>query len=416
MPKAGGGSRQFGRAGVLVLIVAVAVGATSSSASLARKAPIAKPKPAPEPLTATASPVTIPVATTTTNPQPPLTVIKVTPANRATGIGFRAPIVVTYNRPPGLGTPVPAVSPPTTGQWDETGDQLRFIPTNDWDFDSTYRVTIPVSGLPVSGAPVRGGKGGTRAVEVKFTTRLPSVLTLQQYLAMLGYLPLRFTPAGSVDNRKAVLEQEPANPDLLPVNPQAGTFAWAYPGTPVSLQQQWQPGQLNLLTTGAVMQFEMAQGMVADGVPSAAVWHALVDAVAKRQMDTSPYDYVIVSESLPETLYVWQNGGFIYNTLVNTGVPGAYTPQGTWPVVYKQNPNLMKGCDVDGSCYSVWVAYASYFLPSVGDAIHAYPRYGYGYPQSNGCVEVDPSAGAIVYGYDPVGTLVTVSSWVGPAQ
>ena len=58
------------------------------------------------------------------------------------------------------------------------------------------------------------------------------------------------------------------------------------------------------------MQFEMAQGMVADGVASAPVWHALVDAVAKHQMDTSPYDYVIVSESLPETLYVWQDGKF----------------------------------------------------------------------------------------------------------
>jgi L,D-transpeptidase catalytic domain len=164
------------------------------------------------------------------------------------------------------------------------------------------------------------------------------------------------------------------------------------------------------------MQFEMAEGMVPDGVVGTAVWHGLLDAVAKRQMNASPYNYVVVSESLPETLYVWQDGKFIYNTLTNTGVPGAYTPQGTWPVVYKQNPNLMKGCDVNGYCYSVWVAYASYFLPSVGDAIHAYPRYGYGYPQSNGCVEVEPSQGAVVYGYDPVGTLVTVSSWVGPAQ
>jgi hypothetical protein len=133
-------------------------------------------------------------------------------------------------------------------------------------------------------------------------------------------------------------------------------------------------------------------------------------------MDAGPYNYLIVSESLPETLYVWQDGKFAYSTLTNTGVPGAATPQGTWPVAYKQNPNLMKGCDVNGFCYSVWVAYASYFLPSVGDAVHGYPRYSYGYPQSNGCVEVAPSQGAMVYRYDPVGTLVTVSSWVGPAQ
>jgi peptidoglycan hydrolase-like protein with peptidoglycan-binding domain len=406
VPNVGGRSRRLGRTGVLVLVVAVALGATSSTASLTGKAPVAKTKPVAAAHTAAAPPITIPVATTTTNPSPVLTVMNVTPPNRATGIGFRAPIVVTYNRAPGLATPLPAISPPMTGQWDETARHLKFIPTNDWEFDTTYRVRIPVS----------GGNAGTGLVVVKFTTRLPSVLTLQQDLAMLGYLPLRFTPTGDADNRKAVLEAEPTSPELVPVNPLAGTFSWAYPGTPVSLQQQWQPGQLNLLTTGAVMQFEMAQGMVADGLASAPVWHALIEAAAKHQMDTSPFDYVIVSESLPETLYVWQDGSFIYNTLVNTGVPGAYTPQGTWPVVYKQNPNLMKGCDIDGSCYSVWVAYASYFLPSVGDAIHAYPRYGYGYPQSNGCVEVDPAAGAVVYGYDPVGTLVTVSSWVGPAQ
>ena len=125
-------------------------------------------------------------------------------------------------------------------------------------------------------------------------------------------------------------------------------------------------------------------------------------------MDTKPYDYV--SESVPETLSVWQDGKLVFKTFTNTGVPGAAAPQGTWPVAYKQNPNLMKGCDPNRSCYAVWVAYASYFLPSLGDAIHAYPRAGYGYPQSNGCVEVPLWQGAIVYGYDPVGTLVTVTS------
>jgi peptidoglycan hydrolase-like protein with peptidoglycan-binding domain len=406
VPKVPGRSGQLGRVALLALVVAVGLGATASSASLGGKKAAARPERPAVHVPTTAPPITIPVATTTATASPPLAVLKVTPADHATGVGFRAPVVVTYNRPPGLGTPVPTVSPHMPGQWDQTGDQLEFVPTGYWEFDTTYRVTLPV---------VRSDPGASSVV-VEFTTGLPSVLVLQQYLAMLGYLPLRFTPTGEIANRKAVLGREPTDADLLPVFPLAGTFTWAYPGTPVSLQQQWQPGQQNAVTTGAVMQFELDQGLVPDGVASGPVWHALVAAVAKREMDTSPYDYVIVSESLPETLYVWQDGRFVYNTLTNTGVPGAATPQGTWPVVYKQNPNLMKGCDVDGFCYSVWVAYASYFLPSVGDAIHAYPRYGYGYPQSNGCVEVDPAAGAVVYGYDPVGTLVTVSSWVGPAQ
>lgn len=346
---------------------------------------------------------------TTTAPKkvPRFTVVKVTPGHHAQDVPFRAPITVTFNRAPSSPTALlPTISPRMVGLWVQNGDRLVFRPRAKWRMGTTYRVTVP--------APPRGAfKGHT---VVRFTTALPPVLLLQQYLAMLGYLPLRFTPAGDLDNREAALARLPTTSGLVPETPLAGTFSWAYPNIPASLADQWHPGQANVLTMGAVMQFEDAEGLAPDGVAGPQVWHALVDAVAKRQMDTSPYNYIIVSESLPETLYVWQDGSFVYNTLVNTGVPGASTPQGTWPVAYKQDPNLMKGCDVDGYCYQVWVRYASYFLPSVGDAIHAYPRGGYGYPQSNGCIEVSPAVGETVYGYDPVGSLVTVSSWVGPAQ
>jgi peptidoglycan hydrolase-like protein with peptidoglycan-binding domain len=350
--------------------------------------------------------VTIAATTTTAEPTtttlPPLAVAQVAPADNTKGVGPGAPVVVTYSRAPGPAVPRPTISPATAGVWSQAGArQLVFKPAGYWQPGITYRVSVPV-------------QSGTRAV--KFTTRLPSVLTLQQYLAMLGYLPLRFTPTGDIPNRKAVLEKEPTSANMVPQVPAPGVFTWAYPGIPASLWQQWHRGYPNVVTTGAVMQFELAHGLAPDGDAGPLVWHALLGAIAKRQMDPNPYNYVIVSEALPETLYVWQDGKFVYDTLTNTGVEGASTPQGTWPVAYKQNPNLMKGCDVNGSCYSVWVKYASYFLPSVGDAIHAYPRPGYGYPQSNGCVEVPPSQGAIVYGYDPVGTLVTVTSWAGPAQ
>jgi len=338
---------------------------------------------------------------------PVLEVLRVTPANKATGVGPSAPVVVTYNRPLRPATRYPAVSPPAPGRWQRTGPaQVEFRPTGYWEPGTTYRVSVP--------AP-RATSPGARTV-VEFSTGLPSVLALQQYLAILGYLPLRFTPTGDQPNRWAVLRREPTSPNLVPQAPSPGVFTWAYPNVPKLLWAQWHRGQPNVVTMGAVMQFEVAHGLLPDGIAGAMVWRALLRAVAGRQMDARHYNYVIVSETLPETLYVWQDGKFVYHTLANTGVPGAATPQGTWPVAYKQNPNLMKGCDVNGTCYSVWVNYASYFIPSVGDAVHAFSRPGYGYPQSNGCVEVEPSEGEVVYGYDPVGTLVTVSSWVGPAQ
>ena len=410
LPEVAGKLGQFGGLGgaavaLLALVALFGLGVSGSSSSLARKpivAKVSRAKAVPVPATVIPPPTSEGRATTAT--LPPLAVLRVTPADNAQAVDLRSPVTVTYNRAPG--TLLPTISPATPGQWALTGDRLLFQPSGYWELGTTYRVSVPVG----------AGTSPSVATVVRFTTTVPSVLALQEYLAILGYLPLRFTPNGDIPNRKAVLESEPTSASLLPVVPLAGTFSWAYPGVPYSLSAQWQRGQLDVVTTAAVMQFEMAQGLPADGDDGSLVWKALLNAVAKRQTDPYPYNYVIVSEASPETLYVWQDGKFVYDTLTNTGVPGAATPQGTWPVVYKQNPNLMKGCDVDGFCYSVWVAYASYFLPSVGDAIHAYPRYGYGYPQSNGCVEVEPSQGSVVYSYDPVGTLVTVSSWVGPAQ
>jgi peptidoglycan hydrolase-like protein with peptidoglycan-binding domain len=349
---------------------------------------------------------TISSRTTTSRPTtttlPPLALASITPADKTKDLRPRTPLVVKYSRRPGPAARKPRISPATPGGWSKDGARtLVFRPSVYWHPGTTYRVFVPL-------------RTGTKVF--RFTVRLPSVLTLQQYLAELGYLPLRFTPTGDVPNRKAVLAEEPTEADLVPQVPAAGVFTWAFPGIPASLWQLWHRAKPNVLTTGAVTQFETAQGLSPDGVAGPLVWHSLLEAVALREMDAHPYDYVIVSEALPETLYVWQDGKFVYSTLTNTGVPGANTPEGTWPVAYKQNPNLMKGCDVNGSCYSVWVNYASYFLPSIGDAIHAYSRPGYGYPQSNGCVEVPPSQGAVVYGYDPLGTPVTVTSWVGPAQ
>lgn len=425
----------------LVIVLGLTSCGSSSSLSAAGRGllpgsgipPVAHPTQTSSPrltTTSTTSPTTTSttIPTTTTTTLPPLAVVKVSPASRSKGVGPSTPVTLTYNRALPHGAAYPAITPSTPGHWVRLApDGLVFRPMGYWAPGTTYRVTIRVPGPPITHTlvSVPGHMTARVAYEpgkptvvtlTEFTTKLPSVLALQQYLAMLGYLPLRFTPTGDVPNRRAALAREPASPNLVPQVPAAGVFSWAYADIPGPLYEQWHRGKPNVVTTGAVMQFEIANDLAPDGDAGPLVWGALLQAVAKRQLNTNPYDYVIVSESLPETLYVWQDGEFVYNTLTNTGVPGAATPQGTWPVVYKQNPNLMKGCDVDGYCYAVWVAYASYFLPSVGDAIHAYPRYSYGYPQSNGCVEVAPSQGAIVYGYDPVGTLVTVTSWAGPAQ
>ena len=50
----------------------------------------------------------------------------------------------------------------------------------------------------------------------------------------------------------------------------------------------------------------------------------------------------------------------------------------------------------------------SYF--NGGDALHEFPRYSYGFPQSLGCVEMPFASAETVLPYTPIGTLVTVIS------
>jgi lipoprotein-anchoring transpeptidase ErfK/SrfK len=116
----------------------------------------------------------------------------------------------------------------------------------------------------------------------------------------------------------------------------------------------------------------------------------------------------MVGETLPEQLVVWQTGKDVYTSLANTGVPGAWTATGTFPVYARFSATTMVGTDPDGYHYDVtgvpWVAYFN-----GGDAVHGYWRYGYGYPQSNGCVELPVDNAQVVWGMDPIGTLVTVT-------
>jgi lipoprotein-anchoring transpeptidase ErfK/SrfK len=156
------------------------------------------------------------------------------------------------------------------------------------------------------------------------------------------------------------------------------------------------------------MAFESDHGLATDGFVGPQVWAALTAAVAHREMGPAQYDYLMVSESLPERLVVWQNGSDVYQAPANTGVPGATTATGTYPVYERFQTTTMVGTDVDGTHYDVqgvpWVAYFN-----GGDAVHGYWRSAFGYPQSNGCVELPISDAAVVWKMDPIGTLVYVS-------
>jgi L,D-transpeptidase catalytic domain len=317
-------------------------------------------------------------------------VLSITPAQGATNVAVSERVTIKLSAPPTSGAPMPTLTPPVAGKWWVNGNTLTFVAASGYSPWANERVTVK----PPLAAP------GSWA----FSVAPVSVLRVQELLAELGYLPL------NVDIKKGepLLSKEPRRAAQVPTAALPAAFTWRYPSSPYSLKSLWSPDQYTVMTQGAVMEFEAAVGLPTDGVVGAGVWGALTSAVAGRHLDNAPYDYLVVNESLPESLVVWQGGKPVYETPVNTGVPGAVTPFGTWPVYARYVTTTMAGTDPDGYHYDVsgipWVAY---FMG--GDAVHGYWRSYYGYPQSNGCVELPISNAQVVWSMDPIGTLVTVS-------
>jgi hypothetical protein len=116
---------------------------------------------------------------------------------------------------------------------------------------------------------------------------------------------------------------------------------------------------------------------------------------------------VATSKATPETLTIWHNGAQVFHGLANTGMPSEPTVDGTFPVYLRFLNTVMSGTNPDGSHYSDPVQYVSYF--NGGDAVHYFPRGGYGFQQSLGCVELSYADAKKAYPFLIYGSLVTVS-------
>lgn len=216
----------------------------------------------------------------------------------------------------------------------------------------------------------------------------------EQLLAELNYLPVSFTPNTPQSDRS---------------QPTSGTFEWKYPSLPAALQTQWQVGVAGVILRGALMNFQSVHNLPTTGVADSATWAALITAVQNNKLDPTTYDYVSVSEGTPETVTLYVENKVKFTTLANTGIASAPTATGTYPVYERFLSTTMSGTNPDGSHYSdPNIQWVSYF--NGGDALHEFPRYSYGFPQSLGCVEMPFASAETVFPYTPIGTLVTVNS------
>jgi peptidoglycan hydrolase-like protein with peptidoglycan-binding domain len=311
------------------------------------------------------------------------------------------PITLSFSKPVSkvLGSHRPTVTPATSGSWKLiSSHRLEFVPSGyGYGLDAHVQIAMP------NGVRLVGGQSGT-ATSGSWTVPNGTVTRAEQILAGLGYLPVTFKYAGKGVGT-TLSDQENAA-----VKTPKGSFDWRYPNTPDQLKAQWQPGSDGVVLKGAIMMFESDHGMTADGVLGPAMWKALINANIHNQKSTFGYSFVMVHEATSgESTTLWHNGSTIITTPANTGVSGADTATGTYPVFEHLPSTTMSGTNTDGSTYvDPGILWVSYF--NGGDALHYYDRGSYGFPQSNGCVEMPEAAAAKIYPYTPIGALVDVST------
>jgi peptidoglycan hydrolase-like protein with peptidoglycan-binding domain len=305
------------------------------------------------------------------------------------------PLYVTLSGRPAPGAPQPRLQPAVAGHWTVSGHAEVFRSASTLLPCSRYRLTVPA---------------GTRAVEYSALGRArrlslqvgcPNARGMQQALARLAYLPDSLHPAPGVRVPRGAIGRRAAAHLLYA--PLSGSLR-----SDVSFAPPLTNGAFDNTTKGALMVFQEDHKLQADGVPGPLTWQKLLTAVAANYRNPNPYTFVTVSESLPETLEVHRGNRVVLSTPTNTGVPGAETATGAFPIFERFTSTTMTGTNPDGSKYSdPGVPWVNYF--NGGDAVHGFIRPGYGYPQSNGCVELPIETAHTVFGMLRLGDMVVVS-------
>jgi len=324
---------------------------------------------------------------------PPTRLAKLPASTIANGA---APLTITLSAPVYATSPAPMLSPRVAGHWRIAGDSEVFTPASTLEPCSDYALTVWAGTTSTAHAPL-----GHRQT-IRLQVACPPLAGLQQALARLGYLGARFDPTYNVHIPAG--RETRAQAAAYAFHPPRGRLA-PYPSDAPPVRM----GQLEAVTRGALEVYQADNRLPVTGVPDRATWASVLYAESTSRRDPVSYTWVTVSESTPERLYLHRGDRVAYTTLVNTGVAGAETQTGIFPIYARYVSTTMAGEDPDGTKYDVPdVPWVNYF--NGGDAVHGYPRASYGFPQSNGCVELPIESARIVYGMLQIGDIVEVES------
>jgi peptidoglycan hydrolase-like protein with peptidoglycan-binding domain len=328
------------------------------------------------------------------------------PATRITALPHHtivngtAPLRVRLSGVPASFSPNPAISPTVAGAWTRHGKSELFTPKVALEPCSTYTLTVWASSTATGHSPL------AKRRTVPLSVACPSVRGLQQILARLDYLPYE---AHSISSKAASASSTGKSSRAALTAKYAFDPPSEAPRARIADAPALDYGELDGTTKGALMVFQADHGIEATGTPESATWQALFSAAAHDRRNRAPYTFVTVTESIPETLEVHRGSHVVLSTPANTGVAGAETAQGTFPIFSRFTSTTMVGTNPDGSKYSdPGVPWVNYF--NGGDAVHGFPRGSYGTPQSNGCVELPISTAETVFGMLKLGDIVEVTS------
>jgi hypothetical protein len=363
-----------------VLLMAVVVTAVAIGAALARHHSVST-------LRAAGSARAAPAA-----PLPPTRLLAL--PGRAISNGTD-PLSVVLSAPPAEYSPRPTLFPAVAGTWSTVGNTEIFTPASTLAPCSSYTLTVWAHTFAAAHAPL-----GHRHI-LDLHVACPSIAGLQQALARLDYLGAKLHPIYDV--------HIPAGPET---RREAAEHAYHPPRGRLAPDPSDAPpvqlGKLDETTKGALEIFQADHDLEPTGEPNAATWRLLLIVESLYHRNPHPYTWVSVSEALPETLEVHRGDRVALSTPANTGVAGAETELGIFPIYARYVSTTMVGTDPDGVHYvAPDVPWVNYF--NGGDAVHGYPRASYGFPQSNGCVELPIETAAAVYPMLQIGDIVWVT-------
>jgi hypothetical protein len=295
-----------------------------------------------------------------------------------------SPVIVRLSGTPSATTTRPWFAPHVNGTWTTVGNLEIFTPASGLLPCRSYTMTIPANTI------ADGHSRLGRQRQIPLNVGCASVRGLQVALARLDYLPYHLHPdVGHVQPRGREARVVAAAQAFDP--PAGRLIAEAVDAPPVNFGDSSDPA-----TTGALEIFQADHRIPVTGKQDTRTWESLLAAEADDRRSPEPYTWITVTETIPETLELHRGHHVAFSSPANTGVPGAETAQGVFPIFSRFVSTTMTGTNPDGSHYSdPGVPWVNYF--NGGDAVHGFPRGSYGSPQSNGCVELPIPAAEHIY-------------------